>query len=504
MTGWWCAQRAGATAVRSCTVDFVVVLCAIPVLLLCAFSASARQNAIESASPPQQQSQPLAASISGHVYRADTGAPLSGAIVTFFKVPMPGTPRQPNIPEWQAARTKADGSYSLAVDSGLYHVEAKHSGFAKGIAAPVRVAAGQAVPAGDFRLQAAGSISSVVHDQDGHAVNYLPVTEIWEPKSPPANAILTDIRGHFHISGLPPAECYVILGQPRPGRDEGFYAVWYPNGDSRDAAKTVQVKPGEDMDIQFNIRVRPDGSIEPGGSEQTQNAQPPQSFAPQDAATGSVSGSVYDQDGVAIEGATIISTCDATPAGRGPQPGIHLTDDHGNFTLSGLSPGDCYISAAPDSDMAMAGYQGAFYPDAKARDAAKPVLVKAGEEIRDVRITLPYFPIFDIRVKVVEKAGAAPQSRYMIEAVPDDISQRVPVRRHLLPLITGADGVGVLRGMTPGAYRVRIIPASISRGGGVGMAGPEVGTASVQVTNANVSVSIPISVFPNNPPNSSK
>ena len=153
MNGWRYAQRVGTTTSLNCTASGFVVLCALSILFLCGLGVFAEQNVI--APPPQQPSQQFAASIAGHVYRADTGAPLPGAIVTLFKVPVPATPGQPNIPELQAARTNADGSYSFSVDSGRYHIEAKRSGFTKSVPPPVLVTAGQAVLAVDFRLQAA-------------------------------------------------------------------------------------------------------------------------------------------------------------------------------------------------------------------------------------------------------------------------------------------------------------------------------------------------------------
>ena len=107
-------------------------------------------------------------SIAGHVYRADTGAPLVGVVLTLHLTrwvpPVGGPPAPP-----PAVRAGADGAYtfsSLQPENYTIQIE-QRSGFLAP-QSPIRratVAAGQATQNIDFRLQPATAISGNVHDE---------------------------------------------------------------------------------------------------------------------------------------------------------------------------------------------------------------------------------------------------------------------------------------------------------------------------------------------------
>src|ERR1700733_8898142 len=128
--------------------------------------------------PVRSESQSAAvptAMISGHVYRADNGQPISKAIVTLFL----GATRTPD----RTTRTEADGSYSfLNVDANTYAVEATRSGYVDGFfredgeksdlnrVSHIDLAAGQARGKIDIRLGLAGVIAGRISDSDGKPV----------------------------------------------------------------------------------------------------------------------------------------------------------------------------------------------------------------------------------------------------------------------------------------------------------------------------------------------
>ena len=89
------------------------------IALLCGAFAFRGQSTSAQAPPPQPQSQqpgPVHAptgSLSGHVYRADTGAPLAGVVLTLnfsrWQEPAAGPPAPP-----AAVRSGPDGAYTFS------------------------------------------------------------------------------------------------------------------------------------------------------------------------------------------------------------------------------------------------------------------------------------------------------------------------------------------------------------------------------------------------------
>jgi len=259
---------------------FVVTLSLVASFSLCwPYVLSAQPGSISPETPGQQSQAPpavavSAGSMSGHVYRADTGAPLAGAIVTLTGV-RPATPADgiAEVPiAQQSARTGTDGSYKFAsLEPGTYYqIAVEHGGyFVRGFfGRDVPVAAGQAVSGIDIRLQPAGAVSGNVHDQDSAPLKGLLVTLLCQrptgqTENPiPSGNAMTDDQGNFRVYGVAPGNCYVLV-RPNPGlglgmAQFGYHTTYYPDADSLDAAQTVQVKAGaETPDIRFTIVFAP-------------------------------------------------------------------------------------------------------------------------------------------------------------------------------------------------------------------------------------------------------
>ena len=108
-----------------------------------------------------------AGSISGHVYRADNGAPLAGVVLTLhftrWSPALGGIPAPP-----PAVRAGADGAYTFSsLEPENYTIQIEQRGGFLVPQPPIRratVAAGQATQNIDFRLQPAAAISGTVYN----------------------------------------------------------------------------------------------------------------------------------------------------------------------------------------------------------------------------------------------------------------------------------------------------------------------------------------------------
>jgi hypothetical protein len=158
------------------------------------------------------------AQISGHVYRADTGEPISEANVTLEPIDAPLRQR------WPMAPTGLDGSFAIAIAPGRYFAHAGALNFLgrtysesrqqPSRATLISLTAGQKIENIDFRLDPAGAISGTVYDDDNKPIEGVVVTAIRREyfaggrRPTRGNDRGTDEFGHFRISGLPPGTYY--------------------------------------------------------------------------------------------------------------------------------------------------------------------------------------------------------------------------------------------------------------------------------------------------------
>ncbi len=216
-------------------------------------------------------SAPLAA-VSGHIFRADTGAPLAKAIVIIQKIGVYPTDRQ-------VRRTGAAGAYVFEdLDPGTYQLSASAVGFAPAayaqgqtmaIAAPneesVHVAAGQAISRIDLSLSTCAAarcqiysqedslrpvptngwvISGTMVDPNGEPLDGRVETigERHIPRSTPEYAT-TDAQGRFQIAGAETDN--IRLEATAVGLEgSGYVTMYYPGALSEEGAQIFRVTPG--------------------------------------------------------------------------------------------------------------------------------------------------------------------------------------------------------------------------------------------------------------------
>jgi hypothetical protein len=331
------------------------------IALLCgAFSLSVAST-IAQTPPPQPQSPPQvnapAGTISGHVYRADTGAPLAGAVLQLLvnRRPVLGAPMPPPPP---AVRTGADGAYTFgSLEPGSYSVAlSQRAGFLPPRPSSQRafVAAGEATQNIDFRLQSAAAISGSVHDEYNDPLPGMTAAVFCPDPNldPRANAYAgywqtstsTDDQGNFRLSNFPPGRCYVAIAADGP-----FFpgaplkrAKFYPDAESMEKAQAVEVKPGQEIDnLRFRFPLALSGTL--GGLRPAQQILPFPSPGP---TMGSVSGHIYRADtGAPIAGAIIHLNSFRDPDQvRGdapvPSPLAARTGSDGAYTFAPVEPRD--------------------------------------------------------------------------------------------------------------------------------------------------------------------
>jgi hypothetical protein len=208
--------------------------------------------------------------------------------------------------------------------------------------------------------------------------------------------------------------------------------------------------------------------------------------------TGAISGNVSDQNNFPVDEIGVSVQCTSSAEGSSSTGGGQ-TDDEGNFRASGLTPGDCYISAHPGGvggvgPNSQLGFHEVYYPNTDEVEKAQMVSIKAGAEVTGINLIVRSSPTYRIKVKILDSASLAESAAYLISVALG------------IPTLAGEDGTAELRGIPNGTYTIRVNRGQVRIGpngqrfpsGG----GPVVGSAIVQVMDGDVSVTIPISSFP--------
>lgn len=329
--------------------------------------------------PPADQ---LRATVRGHVFALDNGAPLKRAQVT-----LRGNQRQSDP---QSTMTDAQGAYEFRnVDPGNYNVFASKSGYiAAGVGqggpqrpgSQISARAGQDVKDVDIRLMRGGGISGVVTDEDGEPMANVAVQAMVRTYRRGQSTINgrgganTDDRGQYRIYGLPPGRYYVQAVQRGvfavPGRDEmvGYAPTFYPNALTLQDGQRVDLTSGGEVSrIDMVIRSVPTVTV---------------SGRVIDGFTGHPAGEGY----VSIVGADMMR-------GGGGGSGAQIRGD-GTFRISGVLPGKSRL-------MVSAERGGGYGPRPFSR------LIDVGSSsISDLQIVVS--PGVTVRGKVVADGGNVP------------------------------------------------------------------------------------------------
>lgn len=308
----------------------------------------------------QQPTARASGSISGHIIRADTGAPLANALVRLDLASV-----QP--PDTQWLRTAPDGAYRFdQLDSATYTVTASRSEFAargyaddkiQGMQASwLHLESGQTIQNVDIRLSVCTpqscrtaeppaplpgrrpwTISGTLRDENGVPIDgtlgmvfavevrYLPSGEAVGSYSGRGTL---DEQGNFEIEGvLEPRDSSkrVYLGVTSIGPNGRAYTTsYYPGEPSLDTAQRLEIAPGKEIDgLRMVVRTQAAYSIRG-------------KIAPKDASTTLQRYMI----GVRTVG-SILPPFDGEPT----PVGHAVVDTDGSFTVRGVQAGEYILNA---------------------------------------------------------------------------------------------------------------------------------------------------------------
>ena len=204
--------------------------------------------------------------VSGHVYRADTGAPFVGAVVTLNPCFIAGVP-------WFLKTTSgADGSYTVSARPFCYTATVSAPGFVpenhgSDIHPWANVSSGTKVENIDFHLAVAAVISGSVSYGNQSVANIRvsamrSQSQLGEESHPPTfQVVMTDEPGKFRLDALPEGDYFVCVdaahetvGATGPAPGWTYRRSCYPNAPSTEKAQQVHATTGkETTGIRFQV-----------------------------------------------------------------------------------------------------------------------------------------------------------------------------------------------------------------------------------------------------------
>ena len=318
--------------------SFTGICAVIPFLILFSIDAhSASGSSTQSANSNSQKESPTPAQISGHVRRADTGAPIAKAEVTLAlaKANPGGTHVPPSI-----TITDADGAFTINnIRPGTYFVLVDRSGFISVAAsfeqnvedsALINLSAGQVLDKVEVLLQPTGVISGKVSDENNEPIAGVNVDAVLLFFAPGGRQqqirqfrASTDDQGNFRLFGLRPGNYFVRIDARNISAKTGTLVsriAYYPGTPEVENAQALRVTPGNELSG-INFSVSP-------------------------LAVYAVTGNVVDASGFGGQSRYQLTATNASDvANNGGRITRVISGAGGSFTLSGLPAGTYSIDA---------------------------------------------------------------------------------------------------------------------------------------------------------------
>jgi len=207
--------------------------------------------------------------ISGHIYRSDTGEPISKAEVTLN---FEGQEMKAGGEGSRIVRTGLDGAFEFSdLPPGPYGIRAWRNGFAvsrtlwEQNVSHLTLASGQEVRNIELKLSPAGTISGTVTDEDQEPVEGVTVYILRVDYQPGGGRLLypttyttTNDQGVFRVANLPPGTYYARSGgflqrpheqaplKQNAGGGVQYRETYYPGAPQLDEAEAIEVRPGQE------------------------------------------------------------------------------------------------------------------------------------------------------------------------------------------------------------------------------------------------------------------
>ena len=270
---------------------FLPVLCVLLLASVHSFCQSVPVTPTTSPAPSKE-----AGTISGTVFRADTGEPLKKARVTLDD--------RGAETVYVVYVTDEQGHFAFEdVPPGSYHLNVSRNGFVDAeygqtrpgaAGAVLTLAAGQSMTDLVFKLARAGAISGHVFDEDGEPVAkasiifYRASKRSGKEQRNDDQPVLTNDLGAYRIFDLAPGRYYVAvnyrsedwLPHPSPAAnqkiDTGYLPSYYANTTDSARAQAISVGPGDEIGS-VDFFLRPSLVVTVSGKVINTTAMPPNS-----------------------------------------------------------------------------------------------------------------------------------------------------------------------------------------------------------------------------------
>ena len=384
----------------------------------------------QTASSPQEPGE-----ISGHVYRADTGAPLTPAFLSFLPT------RAGDFRADFGANADRNGAYTIdQLPPGAYVVEAQAPGFVTaaygehgqdGAAEEIDLKPGEKLQNIDLKLLPDGVLSGTVFDSTHRPIKGMRVDALHRAFYRGGSAALfenattkTDELGRFRLADLDPGSYYVqaaghygtfVAPSAEPGKAT-YLATYYPSAASIIEAERVPVAAAEEHGGIVITLQKPNGTY---------------------TIRGTISNFERKQDG----NDPYVTLRAAPETGDFSAPSETWTaviQPNGSFTIPGIPPGDYFL--------------GPYTYDSPPGGAiGSPVFVRDA----DVSANIPMQQPGEVKGKVVLDAGAG-AILFRLMAIhlqsADDGSAPMPVGFSSV----GEDGAFDITDVPPGLYHISL------------------------------------------------
>ena len=349
--------------------------------------------------PPGRQAKTGTGRMRGRVVAADTGAVLRRAQVRISS-PDIGT---------KTALTDGQGRYEFKdLPAGRFNVSVSKSGFVTmqygqtrpfETGRPIDLTDAQIMEKADLALPRGSAVSGRILDEFGEPMSDASVTAMRMQYSggrrrlvPAGRASTTNDLGQFRVFGLPPGEYYVsatlrtidtmvmdmlggsgVGGPSGSNNNSGYAATYYPGTPNAAEAQRVALALGQELSS-VDIQLQP-------------------------VRLARITGTAVGSDGKAMSGALVMLMPTMKEALAMAPGGTSRTDKDGNFSLSGIAPGEyslqvqslaALMSAATQAMSMMSGGEPAAPaspPQPMEREFATANVTVAGEDISGMIVT---------------------------------------------------------------------------------------------------------------------
>ncbi len=185
---------------------------------------------------------------------------------------------------------------------------------------------------------------------------------------------------------------------------------------------------------------------------------------------GVISGRVVDDEGEPVPQVQVMAIRAGRGRARAGLLGSAMSNDVGEFRISGLAPGVYHVRAIPMSrvrffaetvrpgnpNVPEEGFRPTYYPSAPDPEGAAPVEVRAGQEVPGITILLGKGPLYRIQGRVVGLTAERPASRVRVAVMPRGRGEPFMGISASPGASVQADGSFLLTQVAPGSYYLAV------------------------------------------------